>query len=73
MANELGYGIKLNTVVTSANAHDDMTKIVKKINPTRWKIFQVLKIEGENDGHVEVSSSYPNQSLIDILDAMSSP
>lgn len=53
MANELGYGIKLNTVVTSANAHDDMTEIVKKINPTRWKIFQVLKIEGENDGRVE--------------------
>ena len=53
IANELGYGIKLNTVVTSANSHDDMTEVVKKINPTRWKIFQVLKIEGENDGRVE--------------------
>ena len=48
----LVYGIKLNTVVTSANYTDDMT-IVKEINPTRWKIFQVLKIEEENDGRVE--------------------
>ena len=53
MANEFDYGIKLNTVVTSANLNDDMTEVVKKINPTRWKIFQVLKIEGENDGRVE--------------------
>jgi radical S-adenosyl methionine domain-containing protein 2 len=53
MANKLGYGIKLNTVVTSANVHDDMTDVVKQINPTRWKIFQVLKIDGENDGRVE--------------------
>lgn len=53
IANELNYGIKLNTVVTSANVHDDMTAIVKEINPTRWKIFQVLKIDGENDGRVE--------------------
>ena len=53
IANGLGYGIKLNTVVTSANYSDDMTEIVKQINPTRWKIFQVLKIEDENDGRVE--------------------
>ena len=53
IANDLGYGIKLNTVVTSANYSDDMTEIVKQINPTRWKIFQVLKIEDENDGRVE--------------------
>ena len=53
LANALGYGIKLNTVVTSANAMDDMTDVVKQINPTRWKIFQVLKIDGENEGRVE--------------------
>lgn len=61
MANALGYGIKLNTVVTSANALDDMTDVVKKINPTRWKIFQVLKIDGENDGRVEALLVSNNQ------------
>ena len=53
IANKLGYGIKLNTVVTSANMQDDMTSVVKEINPTRWKIFQVLKIDGENNTRVE--------------------
>ena len=52
-AKELGYGIKLNTVVTRENLDDDMIDIVLKIRPTRWKIFQVLMIEGENDDHVE--------------------
>ena len=60
-ANDLGYGIKLNTVVTSANAFDDMTDIVLEINPTRWKIFQVLKIDGENDGRVEALLVSDNQ------------
>ena len=46
-------GIKLNTVVTSLNCNDDMTSIVKQINPDRWKIFQVLGIEGENDDEIE--------------------
>jgi len=58
-AKELGFGIKLNTVVTSINVLDDMSDIVALIQPTRWKIFQVLRIEGENDGmpeHWEIST-----------------
>lgn len=52
-AKKLGYGIKLNTVVTRENLDDDMVDLVLQINPTRWKIFQVLLIEGENNGRVE--------------------
>ena len=52
-AKSLGYGIKLNTVVTRENLNDDMVDVVLQIAPTRWKIFQVLLIEGENDGRVE--------------------
>ena len=52
-AKKLGYGIKLNTVVCSVNLDDDMQDLVRWIAPNRWKIFQVLKIEGENDGRVE--------------------
>ena len=29
IAQRLGYGLKLNTVVTSVNAHDDMSELVK--------------------------------------------
>jgi radical S-adenosyl methionine domain-containing protein 2 len=49
----LDYGIKLNTVVTDVNALDDMSHLVELIQPVRWKIFQVLEIEGENQGSVE--------------------
>jgi len=44
----LDYGIKLNTVVTRINALDDMSNLVGLIEPDRWKIFQALEIEGEN-------------------------
>ena len=53
IARELGYGLKLNTVVTSVNADDDMSELVGFLKPHRWKIFKVLRIEGENDGRVE--------------------
>ena len=53
IAQRLGYGLKLNTVVTSVNAHDDMSELVKTLRPHRWKIFRVLRILGENDGRVE--------------------
>jgi len=53
IARGLGYGLKLNTVVTSVNADDDMSKLVGFLKPHRWKIFRVLRIEGENDGRVE--------------------
>jgi radical S-adenosyl methionine domain-containing protein 2 len=52
-AQALGYGLKLNTVVTSVNADDDMSGLVAKLKPHRWKIFRVLHIEGENDGRVD--------------------
>ena len=44
-----GINIKVNSVITSLNFTDDMHKIIAKIDPKRWKIFQMLPIEGEND------------------------
>jgi len=52
-AKRLGYGVKLNTVVTTHNLNDDMSEFVKKYRPDRWKIFKVLRIEGENEGRVD--------------------
>jgi radical S-adenosyl methionine domain-containing protein 2 len=46
-------GVKLNTVVTSLNHQDDMTNVVRSIRPHRWKIFQALSIQGENDDEIE--------------------
>ena len=42
---------KLNTVVNKYNWNTtDMSALVNEIKPMRWKIFQVLALEGENVG-----------------------
>lgn len=48
-----GIRIKLNSVITSLNCQEDMSALVRRIGPDRWKIFQVLRIEGENEDKVE--------------------
>ncbi len=49
----LGIGLKLNTVVTALNWQEDMHELVRELRPARWKVFQVLAIDGQNDGAVE--------------------
>lgn len=43
------YGIKfkLNTVVNQYNYQEDMNDQITKLNPSRWKVFQVLPLEGK--------------------------
>jgi radical S-adenosyl methionine domain-containing protein 2 len=45
--------VKLNTVVTRLNFNEDMSAFVRRVRPERWKIFQVLPVEGQNNGSVE--------------------
>jgi radical S-adenosyl methionine domain-containing protein 2 len=45
--------LKLNTVVTALNCEEDMGVLVRELRPERWKVFQVLRVEGQNDGRVE--------------------
>lgn len=47
---EFGIRFKLNTVVCRYNVDEDMAARVAALGPFRWKCFQVLKVEGENDG-----------------------
>ncbi|GAB1206435.1 hypothetical protein APSETT445_005123 [Aspergillus pseudonomiae] len=44
-----GIKFKLNTVVNRFNFDEDMNASIAKINPFRWKCFQVLIVEDEND------------------------
>ncbi|KAJ8133170.1 hypothetical protein O1611_g450 [Lasiodiplodia mahajangana] len=50
---ELGIKFKLNTVVCTHNWEEDMVSMVADLNPFRWKVFQVLYVEGENDAKDE--------------------
>lgn len=48
-----GLRLKLNTVVTALNWREDMRPYVRLFRPDRWKAFQVLPVEGQNDGAVD--------------------
>ncbi|MCJ1292749.1 hypothetical protein MMC34_004302 [Xylographa carneopallida] len=45
------YGIKfkLNTVVCQLNHEEDMNGWISRLQPFRWKCFQVLMVAGKND------------------------
>jgi radical S-adenosyl methionine domain-containing protein 2 len=46
---EFGIKFKLNTVVNALNWREDMAPVVEQLDPFRWKVFQVLLVESEND------------------------
>lgn len=47
-----GIRLKLNTVVTSLTWEEDLSELVRRIRPERWKVFQVLPMRGQNDERV---------------------
>ena len=46
---ELKIKFKLNTVVCKLNWQEDMVATIQQLQPFRWKCFQVLFVEDEND------------------------
>ncbi len=50
---EVGLKLKINTTVTKLNYTENMRSLLKKLNPERWKIFQILHIKGQNDFHFD--------------------
>lgn len=57
-AREHSFRLKINTVVNNANKDEDMTEFIRWAQPERWKIFQVLPMDGQNDdtlGNLTVS------------------
>jgi radical S-adenosyl methionine domain-containing protein 2 len=50
LCSQHGILFKMNTVVCSLNWQEDMNEQVVKLDPYRWKAFQVLILEGENAG-----------------------
>jgi len=41
---------KINSVVNRYNWDEDMNWLIQELKPERWKVFQVLGLEGENIG-----------------------
>jgi radical S-adenosyl methionine domain-containing protein 2 len=47
------YGLKINTVINSKNVYEDMSEFIRYAKPSRWKLFQVLPIKGQNDLNIK--------------------
>ena len=46
---EYGIKFKINTVICRLDFHEDMDPCIDDLKPFRWKCFQVLIVNGEND------------------------
>ncbi|MHA1843122.1 MAG: viperin family antiviral radical SAM protein [Promethearchaeota archaeon] len=60
MIKKSGIKLKINTVITRLNVNEDMSAVINKIAPDRWKVFQMLIIKGQNDNEAKnltISSS----------------
>ena len=47
---EAGIRLKINTTVTRLTWEEDMADFIQRTSPDRWKVLQMLHIQGENDG-----------------------
>ncbi|MBD3192322.1 MAG: radical SAM protein, partial [Candidatus Heimdallarchaeota archaeon] len=45
--------LQINTTITSLTWNEDMHELIYRLDPFRWKVFQVLPIKGQNDGLVD--------------------
>lgn len=52
-ARRAGARVKINTVVTSLNAGEDLSWLIFALRPERWKVLRVLPVDGQNSGKVE--------------------
>lgn len=48
-----GFRLKINTVVTQINKDEVMASFINWAAPERWKIMQVLPVEGQNDDDID--------------------
>lgn len=44
-----GISLKINTVVTAQNFEESMGDFIRELRPYRWKVFQALQVDGQND------------------------
>ena len=48
-----GFKLKINTVVNRFNEDENMQDFINMANPLRWKVFDTLRVEGQNDKQFE--------------------
>jgi len=49
---DMGIKLKINTVVSRLNYQEDLSCLIKIINPERWKVFQILEIKNQKNTNI---------------------
>lgn len=52
-ASDLGIRTKINTVVNRLNCRENLAGFLRESGIDRWKILQVMPVEGQNDDHID--------------------
>ena len=47
-----GFRLKVNTTVNRTNYRENLNDFIRQVDPERWKVFQVLPVEGQNSAHI---------------------
>lgn len=50
---ESGFRLKINTVVNSFNWRENFNQFIDEVKPDRWKVFQTLRVEGQNENQFD--------------------
>ena len=56
-----GIRLKVNTVVSRLNHAEDLSAFIRSARPERWKIFQALAVEGQNDRNIANMAVTPDE------------
>ena len=56
-----GIRLKVNTVVNRYNCEEDLSAFIRQVQPERWKVFQALPVDGQNDEHFNDLAVTPEQ------------
>ena len=64
-ARAIGCKIKVNTVVNKYNNNEYMGLYINRINADRWKIFDTLRVSGQNDHQYRSIKSTDFQAFVD--------
>lgn len=59
-----GVPLMVNTVVTALNWKEDLTPLIRRLAPVRWKVFQALREEGENEAFRGWATSHQFQRFL---------
>ena len=49
LIHEAGIRLKVNTTVTALTWQENMSPLIRMLRPDRWKVMQMMTIDGEND------------------------